>query len=206
MKKLHPTQQKLIDLLKMNIDDPLTIRELQDLLNISSTSLVHHHIGQLIDKGYLRRNPSNPQDYQVLSDSPEKSIAYLNIYGMAQCGPNGSILDGNPVDRIKISSKALGFPAAEAFAVKARGDSMTPKINAGDLVIAQKSNHPNDGDIVVCVNKGEALIKKLQKIVHGPSKGTTINLISLNEKHKPFVAVEDFRVEGIVRGIFSYNV
>lgn len=206
MKKLHPTQQKLIDLLKVNVDDPLTIRELQDLLNISSTSLVHHHISQLLDKGYLIRNPSSPQDYQVLADSPEKSIAYLNIYGMAQCGPNGSILDGNPVDRIKISSKALGFPAADAFAVKARGDSMKPKINNGDLVIAQKSSIANDGDIVICVNDGAAIIKKLQKIVHDPSKSTTYNLISLNEKYKPFVAAEDFRVEGIARSIFSYNV
>lgn len=205
MNKLHPTQQKLIDLLKKNVDDPLTIRELQDILEASSTSLVHHHINQLIDKGYLRRNPSNPQDYQVLADGPEKSIAYLNVYGMAQCGPSGSILDGNPVDRIKISSKTLGFPADEAFAVKARGDSMTPRINAGDLVIARKSVDPNDGDIVVCVNKGEALIKKLQKIV-GSSKETTYNLISINEKVKPFLAAEDFRIEGVVRGIFSYNV
>jgi repressor LexA len=205
MKKLHPTQQKLIDLLKKNVDEPLTIRELQDILDASSTSLVHHHINQLIDKGYLRRNPSNPQDYQVLADSPEKSIAYLNVYGMAQCGPSGSILDGNTVDRIKISSKTLGFPAEEAFVVKARGDSMMPKINTGDLVIAQKSSIAEDGDVVVCVNEGEALIKKLQKIVRS-SKEITYNLISLNEKYKPFVAAEDFRVEGIAKGVFSYNL
>jgi repressor LexA len=77
MKKLHEKQQQLSHILKENIDDPLTIRELQDRLSISSPSVVHHHIQQLEKKGYLKRNPSNPQDYQILSESPEKKITYL---------------------------------------------------------------------------------------------------------------------------------
>lgn len=205
MKKLHPTQQRLINLLKVNIDDPLTIRELQERVGASSPSLVHHHINQLIEKGYLRRSPSNPQDYQVLADNPDKSIAYLNVYGMAHCGPGGSILDGNPVDRIRISSKTLGIPASEAFAVKAKGDSMAPKINSGDLVIAQKSTQANDGDIVVCVNNGEVLIKKIQKIAK-IGKGITFNLISLNPNFPPFTADKNFKIEGLVKSILSYTV
>ena len=93
MKRLHPTQKKLLVILKDNLDDPLTIREIQDILNISSTSVVAHHINQLEKKGYLKRNPNNPKDYQVLTDSPEKLITYLNLYGLANCGPKGSILD-----------------------------------------------------------------------------------------------------------------
>ena len=163
MKKLHPAQQRLIDLLKENIDDPLTIRELQDELALSSPSLVYHHIQQLEKKGYLRRNPLNPKDYQILADSPEKQVTYLNLYGLAQCGPNGSIFDGNPIERIPISSKILGFPSSEAFMVKAKGDSMAPRINEKDLVVARKTNDAENGDVVVCVNNGETLIKKIQK-------------------------------------------
>ncbi|MFA6281640.1 MAG: HTH domain-containing protein, partial [Candidatus Omnitrophota bacterium] len=112
MKTLHHTQKKLLELLKQNITEPLTIRELQSALDISSTSIVHHHMEQLEKKGYLRRNPSNPKDYQILADSPEKTITYINLYGLAQCGPKGSILDGIPVDRIPIASKILGFPSS----------------------------------------------------------------------------------------------
>lgn len=199
MKNLHPVQQKLIKILKKNLTDPLTIRELQKELGASSPSVVHHHIQQLEKKGYLRRNPSNPKDYQILADSPEKKITYINLYGLAQCGPKGSILDGSPVDRIAIASQILGFPSSEAFMVKAKGDSMTPKINNGDLVIARKAKNAENGSTVVCINNGEALIKKIQK-------GKEIILVSTNSSYEPFVAGEDFRIEGIVRGVYSYKL
>lgn len=200
MKKLHLIQQQLLEILKNNIDDPLTIRELQERLKASSPSVTHHHILQLEKKGYLRRNPSNPKDYQVLSDSPEKTITYVNLYGLAQCGPKGSILDGNPVDRIPIASKILGFPSSEAFMVKAKGNSMSPKINDGDLVIAKKSNNITNGIIAICTNNGESLIKKIVR------KGRKIILKSLNPDYEPFMATNDFRVVGVVRGVYSYRI
>lgn len=206
MQDLHPVQKKLLKVLKANMDDPLTIRHLQELIGVSSPSVVHHHITQLEKKGLLRRNPSNPYDYQVLMGEPEKEIAFLNLYGLAQCGPHGSILDGNPVDRIRISSKLLGFSALDAFAVKAKGTSMLPKIKPGDLVIAKKSNAFNSGDFVICINDGEALIKEVQ-IITKDDKHIAYNLISANSKEYPsFLASKDFRVEGIVRGVLTYSL
>ena len=200
MKKLNPIQQKLISILKKNLTDPLTIRELQKELGVSSPSVVHRHIQQLEKKGYLRRNPSNPKDYQVLADSPDKKITYVNLYGLAHCGPKGSMLDGNPIDRVPIASQILGFSSSEAFMVKAKGDSMSPKINDADLVIAKKSKKANNGTIAVCINNGEALIKKIVQ------KGKEIILVSINPKYEPFMAAGDFRVEGIVRGVYTYKV
>lgn len=205
MKDLHPIQQKLIDILKRTSGDPLTIRELQDELTVSSPSVVQHHLFQLEKKGFLRRNPSNPRDYQILSDSPDKRITFLNLYGLAQCGPNGSILDGNPIERIPISSKLLGFPSSEAFMVKARGESMIPVIHPGDLILVKRTKDAANGAMVVCVNNGVAIIKKIQKI-SGPNNSTTYNLISENREFQPFTASDDFRIEGVVRGVISYSV
>lgn len=202
---LHPVQQKLLKLLKQNEFEPLTIRELQEELGVSSTSVVQHHIFQLEKKGYLRRNPSNPRDYQILADEPDKQVTFLNLYGLVQCGPNGSLLDGDPIDRVPISTRILGFSSSEAFLVKSRGKSMLPKIHEGDLVIARKSTVADNGNIVVCVNKGEALVKKLQ-IINFPNGQKAYNLISLNQDFAPFPASEDFRIEGVVRGILSYSV
>lgn len=203
--KLHRTQQRLLELLKQNELEPLTIREIQEALGVSSTSVVQHHIFQLEKKGYLRRNPVNSRDYQILAESPEKQVTYLNLYGLAQCGPNGSILDGDPIDRIPISTRILGFPSSEAFLVKAKGKSMLPKIHEGDLVIARKTSIADSGSIVVCVNNGEALVKKLQ-IMEFPNRPRAFNLISLNQDFQPFPASEDFRIEGIVRGVLSYAI
>lgn len=198
MIKLHPQQLALLELLRKNIDNPLTIRELQEEMGMSSSSVVHYHIEQLEKKGYLKRNPSNPKDYQILSD-PEREIVYLNLYGLAECGPNGSILDGAPIDRIPIASRLIKFPAEDAFLVEARGSSMTPKINPGDLVIVQKRKLPSNGDIVVCVNDSKVLIKKYIK------DGSKIILHSENSNFPPFIASECLLIEGIVKGIIQYS-
>jgi len=203
-KNLHPTQKKLLDILVKNTDDPPTIREMQEILDISSPSVVAYHLEQLEKNGYLKRNPYNPRDYQILKDAPEKKVAYLNLYGLAHCGPNGSILDGNPIDRVAISTRLLSFSSSEAFMVKAKGDSMAPKINEGDLVIARKNDTPESGSIVVCINDGESLIKKIE-IENEKNKKRYI-LISLNPKYPPFLAKSDFRIEGEVRGVITNRI
>lgn len=196
--RLHNVQEKLLEILSKNIDEPLTIRELQDQVGASSTSVVVHHMAQLEKKGYLKKNPYNPKDYQVLK-RPDKEIAYLNLYGLAACGPSGSILDGSPIDRIPISTKVLSFPANKAFMVKAKGDSMLPKISSGDLVIIEKTTKIENGTVALCVNDGQVLIKKIKQ---QNSKDKVI-LVSLNSEFEPFLAEKDFRVEGVVRGVIS---
>ncbi len=197
-KYLHPLQQKLLDLLEGNLEEPLTIRAMQNIIGATSTSVVNHHIVQLEKKGYIKKNPNNSRDFQILK-TPDKEIAYLNLYGLAACGPQGSVLDGDPIDRIPISTRFIPFSSNQAFMVKAKGNSMLPKINPGDYVIAKKASKAEDGEIVVCVNNEEALIKKI-KIENG---GKNIILVSFNTEFQPFLAAQDFRIEGVVKGIIT---
>ncbi|MCP6720513.1 MAG: peptidase S24 [Patescibacteria group bacterium] len=199
MKALHEKQEKLLGILKKNFGDPLTIRDLQALLEVSSTSVVYHHLIQLEKKGYLKRNPYNPQDFQIIADEPEKQVTFLNLYGQGACNPKGSILDDKPIDRIAISSRMISFPVDQAYILRAKGDSMAPKINDGDLVMVQKANSATSGDIVVCVNNSEVLIKK---IIY---EGKQVILESINNSYSPFLAnIEEFHIEGKARGVISY--
>lgn len=200
MKKLHEKQKRLLNLLQVHLLDPLTIRELQEELDISSPSVVQYHIEQLEKKGYLKRNPNNPKDYQILSE-PEKPIVYLNLYGMAQCGPNGTFLDGDPIDRIPIASRLIRFPAENAFLVEAKGDSMEPKISEGDYVISKKSMAADNDDTVVCIYDSKVLIKKLYK------KKDQIILQSENhDKYAPILVRGDqLKIEGIVKGMIKFS-
>lgn len=170
-----------------------------DRLKLSSPSLVQHHVQQLEKRGFLRRNPSNPHDYTVLSDSPDKQIAYINLYGLAHCGPSGLLLDGNPVDRIPISTRILGFPSDEAFMVKAKGDSMSPRINDGDIIVSRKSSKADSGDVVVCVKDGEVLIKKFQM------EKNQIILTSLNSTYPTLFVGKGFCVVGLVKVVLSFS-
>ena len=198
---LHRSQQQLLELLSSTRDEPLTIRELQAHIGASSTSVVAHHLKQLERKGYLKRNPYNPRDYQVVEKGPEEEVALLNVYGAARCGPRGSILDGDPIDRLPIASRLLSFPVAEAFMMRAKGNSMMPRINDGDLVIARRVQAPEDGGVYVCVNDEECLIKLVRKV------GGQVLLESFNRAEYPiFEAAEDFRVEGEVKHIISGRI
>lgn len=200
-KPLHPVQKQLLKLLARHSDEPLTIRELQFNVGASSTSVIAHHLDQLEKKGHLKRNPHNAKDYQIVSGDPEEAIAHINLYGMAGCGPSGSILDGDPIDRIPMASRLLNFPVSEAFMVQARGKSMEPKIYEGDFVVARKAEIPKDGKMYVCVNDEECLIKIIRIL------GDQILLESINRSQfGPIRAEKDFRVEGEVRHIISGKI
>lgn len=200
-RQLHRVQKNLLKLLADNVDAPLTIRELMSSLDVSSPSVVVHHLRQLEKRGYLKRNPHNPRDYHVITDAPERQFAYLNLYGLAKCGPNGSILDGNPIDRIAVPSRLISFPSVDAFLVQAKGHSMAPRINDGDLVIARRLDAADSGRVVVCVNDGEALIKRVQR------EGKRNILVSTNSDYPPFLAsATDFRIVGEVKAVMSHNI
>ena len=200
MNDLHPKQIKLLQLLKDNIDFPLTMSALSEEAEIHSPGVLYHHIRQLEKKGYLKRNPDNPKDYNIM-DSPEKSIVYINKYGLAQCGPDGSLLSGNVIDRIPIASSLLRFPASLAFIVEAKGDSMEPKITNGDIIIAKRQNIAESGDLIVCIYNEKVLIKQFLHI----AKRFVLN--SLNDKYKLIEVLpdNDFRIEGIVKNIIHYD-
>lgn len=200
MKALHPTQARLLDILKANISDPLTMEELAERLNVRAKSVVFHHIKQLEKKGYLKRNPVNPRDYIILKD-PERNVIYLKMYGMAKCGPEGTILDGTPTRIVPVDPSMIYFPACKGFMVEAKGDSMQPLISPHDWLVVEQNNQPKNKDVIVCANNGEVMVKRFTR------DGENIILQSENPNYTPIVADKIyFRVEGIVRGIIKRNV
>lgn len=200
MKQLHQKQTELLEILKSNISDPLTMEELADRLNVSGKSVVHHHIQQLEKKGYLKRNPQNPRDYIILND-PERNVVYLKLYGMAKCGPAGTILDGTPSRVVPVDPSMIYFPACKGFMVEAKGDSMEELIAPKDWLIVESSKTPKNKDVVVCVNEGEVMVKRFN------FDGNNIILESQNKKYSPIIAdKQHFHVEGIVRSIIKRNL
>jgi len=194
--ELTKIQRRLLRLLKENEGSPLTIREIQSLLELSSPSLVYHHILQLEKKRFLKRNPNNPKDYKILND-PETLSSFVNLYGMAKCGPDGTLLSGDPIDRISLSPKIVTFNIEDAFMVKASGDSMFPEIHDGDLIIGKQQQYAENSDTIICSKDGQVMVKKFFR------DENAIMLISVNKEYKPIAVNQDsnFVIEGIVKGI-----
>lgn len=81
--------------------------------------------------------------------------------------------------------------ASQTICIKVRGNSMSPKIEDGDIIQVHKQESVDDGSIaVVLVDGDEGLVKKLQYRPDG------VDLISMNPMYPPmrFDAAEATRV------------
>lgn len=197
--KLHSKQKAILNLLKKN-NEALSLRDMADEVGLSSPNTVLHHIRQLEDKGYLRRNPVDPQDFTILKD-PIEDITYVNLYGMAQCGPNGLLAEQNVIDRVPLSTKTFGV-SDQVFLVKARGDSMEPYIYDKDLVLAEKHDGIIlSGSMYVVVHNEEGKIKRIIK------DDNTIFLESLNPNYprEQVKKQDDFLISGNVKNIIHFT-
>ena len=198
MKKLHPTQKQLLKLLTKLSGEGYTIRELQESLELSTPSLVFFHLQQLEKKGYIERNPMNPADYRVRQPPEESGLFLVNLYGLARCGPSGTLLSGDVEERIELPPQFIHVNLKSPFFVRAHGDSMEPRIHDGDLVLFESATEVPDGSIVACSDNGRAYIKRLVR------SGKNILLYSLNTKYDPFAAdPASFRVEGLAQAVIG---
>ena len=74
----------------------------------------------------------------------------------------------------------------EYFGLRIKGDSMSPRIVEGDVVIVRQQNYANNGDLViVLVNGDSATCKRLMKYKDG------ISLISFNPAYEPMTFSKD---------------
>lgn len=95
----------------------------------------------------------------------------------------GVVRAGQPIDAVEYIVDYEEIPESlaktgEFFALRITGDSMSPKISDGDVVIVRKQPDVESGDIaIVLVNGDEATIKKVQKFDGG------INLIPSNQSY-----------------------
>ena len=74
----------------------------------------------------------------------------------------------------------------EYFGLQVKGDSMSPRIQEGDVVIVRKQDTANSGDIcVILVNGNEATLKKIRYLQNG------IMLIPFNSSYEPLVYTKE---------------
>ena len=97
----------------------------------------------------------------------------------------GHVAAGIPIEMIEdiIDTEEIPEDMAkhgEFFALKIKGDSMTPSINNSDVVIVRQQEDAENGDIVIAtINGNDAVCKRLKKYSDG------LSLISLNPAYGP---------------------
>ena len=162
MKKIEEKIQQVynftVEFIKEN-GFPPSVREICSKLNIKSTATAYTYIEKLKARGLLEKSPLKKRAISVAKrDSDYKSVPLV-----------GTIRAGEPIFAVENLEGYYPLPkefdtGGEEFALKVKGDSM---INAGifegDIIIVNKQNVANNGEIVVALVEDSATVKRFYK-------------------------------------------
>ena len=197
MKEINNTQKAIYDYLCEKAQDgiPPSVREIGAAVGLSSTSSVHANLKKLEEAGYIERDPLLKRSIRICGYNTDTSFIRVPLIGTVTAGM--PIL---AVEQIDGFIPYAGKVSADKplFALKVRGDSM---INAGilddDIIIAEKTNTCDDGDIVVAMIEDEATVKRLYREKDG------IRLQPENDAYPPIFS-QNISVVGKVVALMRY--
>lgn len=159
--------------------------EMSRALRISKSTISGWMNGARVPRGkyidmvcdFLHVSRSELVEEQSLIKDPEEPIK-VKVYGRVAAGiPMSMIEDITGEEEIPAS---MGRGGKEYFALTIRGDSMSPRMQEGDIVIVRKQPDAESGDVViVTVNSEDATCKRLRKLDNG------IMLIPNNHNYEP---------------------
>ena len=200
--KLDDLQRRLIAFFKQNTNqEGLTLREIANEVWATHPQTVLNKLNQLVLKGYFVKDD---RWYRLIREEVWKrndDIIQLPIYGFAQCGNKGKeIIDEYSQEKIPVTIAFIGTSDIEnCFFVRAKGNSMEPKIQDGDLVLIRQQPSYDESDFVFVVHNQ---LPKLKKIIKQDNK------LMLESINRFFDKVEispydEIKVIGVVKKIIK---
>ena len=206
---LSNRQREILEYIEQFLDEhnyPPAIRQIQEDLAISSTSVVAYNLKVLEQRGLLRREGKVSRG---ISLSKTDTIALSN--NSAQVPFLGYITAGQPLpDPEELSSDAaelIDVPAevvpatklSNVYALKVRGYSMIDAlINDGDIVLLRYQETAEPGDMVAAriISDNSVTLKRFYR------EGDTVRLQPANITMEPImVAASNVRIQGRVVGV-----
>ena len=168
MELLTKRQKDVLDVIKKFMASngyPPTVREIAEIMNLSSPATIQVHLESLEKKGYIKKHGNMNRTIELLVINEYENNHTMDIPLL------GKVTAGIPIEAIENPDEYFTVPSSmvngknEVFALNVSGDSM---INAGifddDIVIIERTNSAKNGDIVVAMNdENEVTIKRFFK-------------------------------------------
>ena len=143
-----------------------THREICDRFGFSSYGTVYKHLSLLEKKGVIRRHSYQKRGEEVVEQAERPAPARESSASARELPLFGYIAAGRPLD-VEVSSEMITVPEhlttrGENYVLKVRGDSMVDDgILDGDLVIINRRERADNGEMVVANVNGEVTLKRL---------------------------------------------
>jgi repressor LexA len=208
--ELTSRQREVFDFIRAFIKErgyPPSVREIGERFHIYPRA-AFDHLKALERKGYLKRRESMSRGLELLV---YQEFEPLRPHGKRVEKPLireipilGRIAAGRPTLAVENIEGTLALPEewtreGETFLLKVSGESMSPFILPGDLVIVRSQPSAENGDVVAILIGEEATVKRFFK------KGKRIELKPDNERWETIRLEEgagEIKILGKVVGVF----
>jgi len=176
-----------------------SVREVCELMNLSSTATVFVHMRHLMNKGYLKQTDNKFRTLEVLVPNEyletNDDVISVPLLGKISCG--------NPIEAIEFPEEYISLPAymipkkEEIFTLRAEGMSMkNVGIYDGDIVIVKRTSSAKNGDYVVALDEnGFTTLKTFYK------ENGYYRLQPENETMEPII-LDKVSILGIAIGLY----
>lgn len=146
---------------------PPTVREIATKLGVSSPATIQAHLEKLEEKGFIRKEDSKNRAIEIIGHN---EFIETNE-DIVQVPMLGKITAGSPIEAIETPNEYFSIPAylipnnKEVFTLHVSGDSMMQiGIYDNDIVVVEKRNTANNGDVVVAMTEeNEVTLKTFYK-------------------------------------------
>lgn len=157
-------------------------QEIKDHFGLASFNSVQNYLKQLLNKGYIANPQNQKRAIQVLHSASAVQEHLLSKVSTATGSPRSQLLQardeilslpllgkvaaGQPIEAIKHDEYVDVPPSmvrnpSKSFALRVQGDSMIDDgIFDEDIILIQKQDSANNGDIVVATVENEATVKR----------------------------------------------
>jgi repressor LexA len=201
MKDLSDRQAAILDYIARFLDEndyPPTIRDIQNALGISSTSVVDYNLNVLEQRNYIRRNRNISRGIEVMHRPSKNSVVSIPVIGQIAAGipipAPDDLQTAEWVETINLSAELLPAGNREVFALRVKGLSMIDAlINDGDIVVLKKQETCENGETVAVWLKDEKETT-LKKFYH---EGDRVRLQPANATMDPiYTGANNVEIQG----------
>ena len=187
-----------------------TMEEMATHFNVGRVT-IHEHIRNLESKGAIRSTPHLARSIEIIDpqflDTPAAQQPGYDAGDRLRVPLLGNIAAGEKIEVIENSEQLdladLLPMGKDHYALRVQGTSMIDEgIHDGDLVIVERRDHADDGELVVAILEGEieetTTLKKMYR--ENRDGQDVIRLQPANETLEP-IFVDQVEIRGVVVGV-----
>jgi len=205
MVRVSNTRLRILNFIRKFLDErgyAPTVRDIARGCNISTPSVVQHHLNTLEKQGHILRDPEIFRSIQLVERKRE-GISRVPLLGTIAAGkpipvPTPDTWTTIPEETLRLTEEVTQGKK-NVYALKVKGFSMIDAfVDDGDIVLIQQISKVEDGEMAAVWLKLEQEVT-LKKVYHEAGQ---IRLQPANREMKPmYYKPEDVEIQGKVIGV-----